>query len=55
MAEGGQTVFGLRDYVFDRLDKKPADFWGKPAEKKEGTPATPPATTPTDEEDEPGD
>ena len=54
MAEGGQTVFGLRDYVFDRLNKKPADFWEKPAEKKEGTPATPPANIPTDKEDEPG-
>ena len=31
MAEGGQTVFGLRDYVFERLDKKPADFWDMPA------------------------
>ena len=31
MAEGGQTVFGLRDYVFERLDKKPADFWEMPA------------------------
>ena len=42
MAEGSQTVFGLRDYVFDRFNKKPADFWEKPAEKKEETPATPP-------------
>lgn len=33
MAEGGQTVFGLRDYVFERLDKKPADFWEMPAEE----------------------
>ena len=31
MAEEGQTVFGLRDYVFERLDKKPADFWEMPA------------------------
>ena len=31
MAEEGQTVFGLRDYVFERLDKKPADFWDTPA------------------------
>ncbi|MBM4255643.1 MAG: DUF4340 domain-containing protein [Deltaproteobacteria bacterium] len=44
MAEGGQTVFGLRDYVFDRLNKKPADFWDKPAEKKEGTPSSQPVT-----------
>jgi uncharacterized protein DUF4340 len=34
MAEGRQTVFGLRDHVFDRVNKKPADFWEKPAEKK---------------------
>ena len=33
MAEEGQTVFGLRDYVFERLDKKPADFWEMPAEE----------------------
>ena len=31
MAEEGQTVFGLRDYVFERLNKKPADFWEMPA------------------------
>ena len=31
MAEEGQTVFGLRDYVFERLDKKSADFWDTPA------------------------
>jgi hypothetical protein len=35
MAEGGQTVFGLRDHVFDRVNKRPTDFWEKPAEKKE--------------------
>jgi hypothetical protein len=33
MAEGGQIVFGLRDHVFDRINKKPIDFWEKPAEK----------------------
>src|SRR6266849_174387 len=42
LAEGGKTVFALRDYVFDRLNKKPADFWEKPgeksAEKKENAP-----------------
>jgi hypothetical protein len=37
MAEGGSTVFALRDYIFDRLNKTPADFWENPAEKKEGT------------------
>ena len=31
--KGGQTVFGVRDYVFDRLNKKPADFWEKPLEE----------------------
>lgn len=36
LAEGGKTVFALRDYVFDRLNKVPADFWEKPAEKVEG-------------------
>lgn len=35
MADSGHTVFGLRDYVFDRLNKKPTDFWEKPTEKKE--------------------
>jgi hypothetical protein len=34
MAEGKNTVFALRDYVFDRVNKKAADFWEKPAEKK---------------------
>lgn len=32
IAEDGTTVFGLRDYVFERLNKKPADFWEKPVE-----------------------
>jgi hypothetical protein len=27
----------LRDYVFDRLNKKPADFWQKPAESEQKT------------------
>lgn len=35
MAEGGETIFGLRDHVFDRINKKPADFWEKPTEPKE--------------------
>ena len=42
LAEGGKTVFALRDYVFDRLNKKPADFWEKPGEKKENAPTPPP-------------
>jgi hypothetical protein len=33
LTEGGKTVFVLRDYVFDRLNKTPADFWRKPPEK----------------------
>ena len=43
MAEGGSTVFALRDYVFDRLNKTPDDFWQKPAEKKENAPPPPPS------------
>lgn len=31
IAEGGSTVFALRDYVFDRVNKKSTDFWEKPA------------------------
>ena len=55
MAEGNQTVFGLRDYVFDRLNKKPADFWEKPTEKKEPSPvsSTPPPAPETEEEQDP--
>jgi hypothetical protein len=37
LAEGGKTVLALRDYVFDRLNKKPADFWQKPAESEQKT------------------
>lgn len=50
MAEGSQTVFGLRDYVFDRLNKKPADFWEKPAEKKEAAPLSQPVAPAPEEE-----
>jgi hypothetical protein len=35
MAEEGSTVFTLRDYVFDRVNKQVADFWEKPVDKKE--------------------
>ena len=38
MTEGGKAVFALRDYIFDRLNKTPADFWGKAA--KEAATAT---------------
>jgi len=37
LAEGGKTVLALRDYVFDRLNKKPVDFWQKPAESEQKT------------------
>ncbi|MBI4519108.1 MAG: DUF4340 domain-containing protein [Deltaproteobacteria bacterium] len=50
MAEGGDTVFLLRDYLFTRLDKQQKDFLEQP------TPAVPPAPAPQigehDEEDE---
>ncbi|MGE0824154.1 MAG: DUF4340 domain-containing protein [Candidatus Binatia bacterium] len=49
MAEGGQTVFELRDYVFDRINKNPADFWEKPTEKKE-IPVSSQSARPTTEE-----
>lgn len=53
MTEGGQTVFGLRDHVFDRINKKPVDFWEKPADKKEpADPAPAASTTETKEQDE---
>jgi len=41
MAAGEPTVFSLRDYVFDRLNKTSTDFWGKSAEKKETLRAPP--------------
>lgn len=40
MAEGEGTIFSLRDYVFDRLNKKPADFWEKPTGQKEAASPT---------------
>jgi hypothetical protein len=39
MAQGGQTVFLVRDYLYTRLDKQPQDFIEKPA----ATPGTPTA------------
>lgn len=56
MAEGGQTVFGLRDHVFDRINKKPADFWEKPAEKKETAVSapTPSMSAPENQSEESG-
>jgi hypothetical protein len=50
MAEGEQTVFTLRDYVFDRVNKNPADFWEKPAEKKD-TPPAPSSESSTEEKE----
>ncbi len=43
MADGGKTVFSLRDYMFDRLNKTPADFWEKPTEKTAATTTPSPA------------
>jgi hypothetical protein len=34
ITEGGKTVFVVRDYIFERLHKAPADFWGLPAEQQ---------------------
>jgi hypothetical protein len=34
MAKDGKVVFALRDYMFDRLNKAPSEFWVKPEEKK---------------------
>lgn len=43
MAEGGTMVFALRDYLFDRLNKTPTDFWEKPP-AQETTATSVPAT-----------
>lgn len=43
IAEGDKTVFVLRDYLFDRLNKAPADFWEKSADPEAA--ATPSAGT----------
>ena len=40
MAEGRETVLALRDYIFDRLNKTPHDFWEKPKEKETSATAT---------------
>lgn len=54
LAEGGKTVFVLRDYVFDRLNKTPADFWGKPPENptSQQEKAAPPVESSTPEEED---
>lgn len=45
MQRGRPTVYGLRDYVFARFDKRPEDFWEVP-ETDAGD--SPPATDPSD-------
>jgi hypothetical protein len=52
MPGGGKTVFALRDYMFERLNKTPADFWGKPAEPSAETKSTPPPASPDASEEE---
>jgi len=52
MAEGGPTVFLVRDYLFTRLDKQAKDFVEKPTPTPGGA-ATPAANGDTAEEDEP--
>ena len=60
MTEDGNIVFALRDYVFDRLNKTPSDFWEKPEEQKAAaTPEPPPSPSTIErhihEEDLPGE
>jgi hypothetical protein len=55
MAAGGSTVFALRDYVFDRLNKTPNDFWENPADKKESPTPPPSSESGAEEEEEEGD
>lgn len=53
MSAGGSAVFALRDYMFERLNKTPADFWGKAVEhsaEKSAAPAPIPALDPPEEE-----
>lgn len=52
MPAGGKTVFALRDYMFERLNKAPTDFWGKQAEPSAGTGNTPPPSSPNVPEEE---
>ena len=35
MQAGGATVYGLREYVFARFDKRPEDFWEPPKEEED--------------------
>lgn len=49
MSAGGSAVFALRDYMFERLDKTPADFWGKLVEPSPGKSAAPPSGPPEEE------
>lgn len=41
MAEGGQVVFLVRDYLFTHLDKQPGDFIEKPTPTAGGAPPIP--------------
>ena len=52
MPARGTTVFALRDYMFERLNKAPADFWGKPAEPSGETGSAPPPSSPDALEEE---
>lgn len=35
MQAGGVTVYGLREYVFARFDKRPEDFWEPPKDEED--------------------
>ena len=35
MQAGGATVYGLRECVFARFDKRPEDFWEPPKEEED--------------------
>ena len=35
MQAGGATVYGLREYVFARFDKRPEDFWEPPKDEED--------------------
>lgn len=37
MQAGGATVYGLREYVFARFDKRPGDFWEPPEDEEDDT------------------
>ena len=39
MQAGGATVYGLREYVFARFDKRPEDFWEPPKDEEDAAAA----------------